>query len=60
MYRFRMNEFQVKWIPNKDALTRDEDPFKVVITLMKVRDVVFKKKKDDYLISKFLMVPLFE
>jgi hypothetical protein len=55
-----MNEFQVKWIPNKDALTRDEDPFKVVITLMKVRDVVFKKKKDDYLISKFLMVPLFE
>lgn len=60
MYRFRMNEFQVKWIPNKDLLTKESDPFKISISLMKVRDVVFKKKKDEHIINKFYQMPLFE
>ena len=60
MYRFRMNEYQVKWVPNKNKLTKDQSPFDIKITMIKVRDIIFKRKKDNQIIDKYMMVPLFE
>lgn len=37
-----MNEYQVRWIPNKDKRTRLENPFIIEILIIKVRDVILK------------------
>lgn len=55
--RFRMNEFQVRWKPNKDSNT---EPYKVEIQLFKVREVVLKKRDESTKILRFTIVPLYE
>lgn len=55
-----MQEYQVKWIPNKNMLTKDRDPYKIEILLIKHRDVILKMRSNYDSIGRYMIVPLYE
>ena len=43
-----------------DKKTKDDKPYNIKIDLIKVRDLIFKKKDRDTTITRYLLMPLFE
>ena len=55
-----MYEYQVKWRPNTDPKTSNNQLYNIEINLIKMRDVIFNKAKLSQSIKSFKVVPLYE
>lgn len=55
-----MYEYQVKWRPNESILTSDNQPYKISINLIKLRDIIFKKNDYKVGFTGYNLVPLYE
>lgn len=55
-----MYEYQVKWRPNESILTGDDQPYKISINLIKLRDIIFKKNDYKVGFTGYNLVPLYE
>ena len=46
LMKFVMYEYQVKWRPNENPLTKNQEPYTIQIDLIKLREIIFKQGKE--------------